>query len=899
MYKAFIAILFTYLLVFTSSLRAFTQSVLIKGVITNSNGKGVTNAYVKVASTNNKLVLAYTNTGNDSTFNINITNAHSDSIRITITHVNYEKYEVVYATPSQVSITIKATLLLKVNNLEGITIKAPPVWQRGDTTFHRASAFKEGDERQLKDLLLKLPDFEVKDDGTLLYKKKPVEKIMIDGEEIMADKVNLLINNLPIHVIDVVQALENQNKNTLLKGLKNENRVFLNLTLNKAKLKAAFGSGEVGGGTNQRYYINPVLFSIYGKIKMGYIGNFNSIGKGIGTQEYNESQPAIVRNASDWLMNGLQLATINNFNNERYIRNKQFSNNFQVTLPATNRLKQKLEFANVTDQQNQETFYTSTILNNNLFVSRTDTNLITNKPSFITITYSNDYQANSNSRVNTFVQYYRNNAINQQQSIASINNDPRQFYNSIGNNWHFIQTQVTYTKRVHSNKAYVLNGSYSFNNNIQLANSFSADWPTIFQLPATYSQLQQGVKLTNQNSEFTIEQATKRRNNVKVYHLKAHWQRFSVQNNLLFKSNNASLRDTSLSSFANNGVYDFFRLSSNYQQNITIATIPLSVKVKAGVFAAQRHENSINLSYIFPEYEAEIMHKFYLGKKARNYFQTSFSMAENALPEYQQTSILFSRNINNFTSYKHTSSPIKTIKLNTIMAFSIPKAKLSTLVQFEYEIRNRNPILTSNLQDIIQFTTDSFIRKPLQSFSFTINNNIENKKRQPLGSFGIGANINENLILITNRIKTGTATFLYTFANSKFNIRKKYFASASLFYTITSINFSQTINNSNNRNAIIKALLRQRVIIGKNANIILSSEWYNGDIGGNKQATLFFTDAEFNIGFPKKHLTFYVKALNLANQKFYTNANVQVLQQSLYQVPLVGIHGIASVKYDL
>src|SRR5690606_25866976 len=115
--------------------------------------------------------------------------------------------------------------------LNEVEIKAPPIWKRGDTTFYEVEAFKDGDEKKLKDILLKMPDFKEDEHGNILFKKKVIEKITIDGEAIFSDKTKLLMDNFPVHVLETIQAIENQSNQRLLKGLSNENKVFLNLGL--------------------------------------------------------------------------------------------------------------------------------------------------------------------------------------------------------------------------------------------------------------------------------------------------------------------------------------------------------------------------------------------------------------------------------------------------------------------------------------------------------------------------------------------------------------------------------------------------------------------------------------------------------------------------------------------
>ena len=107
------------------------------------------------------------------------------------------------------------------------------MWRRGDTTIYTVDSFITGEERKLKDILTKLPGFAIDDEGKLKFKNKEVAKILVEGEDLFADKVGLLMESFPAHVLAEVQAVENDPKNKLLAGMSLENETIINLKLKK------------------------------------------------------------------------------------------------------------------------------------------------------------------------------------------------------------------------------------------------------------------------------------------------------------------------------------------------------------------------------------------------------------------------------------------------------------------------------------------------------------------------------------------------------------------------------------------------------------------------------------------------------------------------------------------
>mgnify|MGYP001168685208 CR=1 FL=1 len=212
-----------------------SQSFILTGEIETDSSKKLEDCYIKISSKKSNQIHAYFNTGRKNTFSVEVPLKKNDTFLITATHVGYKTYNAIRYIRNGDSIFINIKMPLLADTLDGVVVKGPPMWVRGDTTFYKVNRFKTGDETKLKDIITRMPGFEIDNNGNLLYKKKIVEKIMIDGEELFADKIKLMLSNFPIHVLNTVQAIENQSNDRLLKGLVNENRVFVNLGLNPKK----------------------------------------------------------------------------------------------------------------------------------------------------------------------------------------------------------------------------------------------------------------------------------------------------------------------------------------------------------------------------------------------------------------------------------------------------------------------------------------------------------------------------------------------------------------------------------------------------------------------------------------------------------------------------------------
>ena len=214
--------------------------ITISGKIFDSNGISLANCIVKIGQKGIIPILYYTNTAEKNSFSIHLNIPGKDTVSIYINHSGYnaviKKITVEQLLQEE---ELEITMARVPQTLPEVRIE-PDSWTKDDTTFYRVDAFKEGGEKKLKDIITKIPGFDIDEQGNLLYKQKMVERITVNGEDLFADKMSLLLNNFPVHVINTIEAQEKQSGNRLMKGLINGNKVFVNLRIKKEKLSAAF-----------------------------------------------------------------------------------------------------------------------------------------------------------------------------------------------------------------------------------------------------------------------------------------------------------------------------------------------------------------------------------------------------------------------------------------------------------------------------------------------------------------------------------------------------------------------------------------------------------------------------------------------------------------------------------
>lgn len=872
----------------------------ITGSIADKEGNEIQNCYIKITNASTSLIIAYLNTGKASQFNIPLNINNADSIVLEISNISYAPYKKKIFISREQTLTNPIILLPKEQTLDSVILKAPPIWVRGDTTYFKADRFKEGNEKNLKDLILKLPGFEIDANDNLLYKRKKVEKVFIDGEDIFSDQVKLMINNFPLHVINTIQALENQNDNKVFKGLKNDNKVFLNIGLNKEKSLHAFGSGEIGFGTANRYLIKPIVFSLYRKLKIGYIGSLNSIGDGINWREDLELKTEESYEIVQWQISSQGLATLGNFKNNRYITNQRFSNNFQINLPSGKKFKNRILTNLLTDRQTQQSFFSSRIYNDSVYVNRNDTNRIINKPLIISLSQIMEYQKNDNSLFKSTLRFYkdisndRNNAIYQQAMQTDYVN------NKIKNDWLSVAAQVEYSKRVNANKGYKLTGLLNHNKYAQLAESQSASWASIFNLPNYYDRLIQLPNLENTNASLGYEFNVKKKNKLHQINLYGKWQQFDFNRYLYLNSSENISNDTLLINFKNKGLYNVFTVNSDYQYSKKFGGISFQFKPSVGYLKTiVKEDNNFHNSFDYPLYHISTLIKKSFTYKLKASLLNSI---EQISPEkYRYSNFNLPATVNSFKKNLESTSPLKifTSTANITTAGKFIKRIYSSTFSFSLNRSYRNSVMKNALINILQLAVDSFVNIPLNQFSIYNSSSFNKVNGTAYYSLGGGINFNKGLLNVNEQIIKSNITFAYYYLSARKNWNKKYFVEFNYKQFFTTIAYPSTVNISKNYNPSLRLEIMQRLFLFKKINFIVNTEYYNGNLKTKNKASLFFIDCEANMNLAKSKLQLSLKADNLTNKKFYFSNSSNLLSQTSYKLPIVKRNLYFSVKYNL
>lgn len=153
-----------------------------------------------------------------------------------------------------------------------------PVRIRGDSTIYKVSNYAQSGENTLEDVLRKLPNLQVSDKGEIFFKGKPVDKILLDGDDLIGSNYQLTTRSLTPALIDEIQAIERYSDNALLRGIENSDKVAINLSLKNAQKAKLLGSAGIGLGNKTKRDLTANVVGKWAGQKAYALASHNNVG---------------------------------------------------------------------------------------------------------------------------------------------------------------------------------------------------------------------------------------------------------------------------------------------------------------------------------------------------------------------------------------------------------------------------------------------------------------------------------------------------------------------------------------------------------------------------------------------------------------------------------------------
>ena len=163
-----------------------------------------------------------------------------------------------------------------------VVAEAPQVTVSGDTLGYNASAYRTPEGAMLEELVKKIPGAEVDDDGNVKINGKEVKKLLVDGKEFFGGDVKTGLQNLPVDMVEKINAYDRQSDNARITGIDDgEEETVLDLKVKKGMNQGWVGNIDGGIGTEDRYSasanVNRFASNADKSSQLSFIGRLNNV----------------------------------------------------------------------------------------------------------------------------------------------------------------------------------------------------------------------------------------------------------------------------------------------------------------------------------------------------------------------------------------------------------------------------------------------------------------------------------------------------------------------------------------------------------------------------------------------------------------------------------------------
>ncbi len=262
------------LIVLFSLVWSVQGQTLITGKVLDSIGQPLPQANVILKS--KQRIIKYTLTDATGYFEASVPDSPQYTIKIT--YFGYKS--VVKKVLKKVQLTgLTFTLYPAHTNLKEVIIHAeiPEFIQKKDTIVYNLKALTDGSERNLKDLVQKLPGIQIDKNGKIMQNGKPIDKILINDKDFFNRQQQIATENIDAQMVSGISFYQNYKSEF---DAKNKNGIrALNVNIKTSFMSAIKGNILGGLSVDKRYKVHLNLFKFTHHANLALISDVNNLGE--------------------------------------------------------------------------------------------------------------------------------------------------------------------------------------------------------------------------------------------------------------------------------------------------------------------------------------------------------------------------------------------------------------------------------------------------------------------------------------------------------------------------------------------------------------------------------------------------------------------------------------------
>lgn len=218
-----------FLFFFLSTIFSLSAQQKIRGILKcATSGQPIPDVYIMLMTEDGKRILAYSYSQPDGSFILECPQGPQQEFLLTTSRLGYEPYrQKIPAQTQQTEILLKESSL----TLREIKVISSPIRRQGDTISYYMSNFHRPQDRNLADVLARMPGIHVQSDGRVQYDGKPINRFYIEDMNLLGERYSLATKNLSPSDIAAVQVYENHEPIKMLRDRSQTEQAALNIKL--------------------------------------------------------------------------------------------------------------------------------------------------------------------------------------------------------------------------------------------------------------------------------------------------------------------------------------------------------------------------------------------------------------------------------------------------------------------------------------------------------------------------------------------------------------------------------------------------------------------------------------------------------------------------------------------
>ncbi|MCC8036335.1 MAG: carboxypeptidase-like regulatory domain-containing protein [Rikenellaceae bacterium] len=222
----------------------------LMGTVTDgADGKPLQGVIVEIVDGGGK-TLTYAMTGHNGGFSIT-SPGEAEGYTLRFSAMSYRKLSV---DPAGRTMPLSIALTPEPTQIREVKVKAPDIFQRGDTLVFNVEKYADISDRSIEDVLKKMPGIEVDDNGQIKYQGEPINKFYIEGMDLLDGRYGLATKNISHKDVQNVELMENHQPIRALQDISHSDQAALNIRLKEEAKSRWVGAATAGAG------YSPVLY---------------------------------------------------------------------------------------------------------------------------------------------------------------------------------------------------------------------------------------------------------------------------------------------------------------------------------------------------------------------------------------------------------------------------------------------------------------------------------------------------------------------------------------------------------------------------------------------------------------------------------------------------------------